>query len=306
MNIARLVPIPLVEPVTSAVLPFRSVMALFDLSWAGATRRPGPGQGRRCRLARRRAAGPQRTATSPGRRTLAAPPGPGRYRPGFRSRPRPAGRGIRRAPPPPPPDPVGGSRPAALATGSWYWRLTRRWFRLAGSHRGRAGLGGQGGWWLRAGEVGAADPDHGEVDDQGEQRDPGGDQEPAAEPGGEGVVVDRCGRRPAGMCRVPGPRGVGGLGVDAVGDDGPGHGAEHRQADGAAGLLAGVEQAGGHPGVGFGDAVQRDPGRGALGLGVWIPATGASSTTAGVSEARTWASPQWETPSGLVAALTRP
>src|SRR5215472_4155931 len=126
-------------------------------------------------------------------------------------------------------------------------------------------VGGRGGGrWLGAGEVGAADPDRGDVDGQGEQRDPGGDQEPAAEPGGEGVAVDRCGRRPARVYRVPGPRGsggVGGLGVDAVGDGGPGDGAEQRQADGAAGLLAGVEQAGGHPGVGFGDAVQRDQGQ---------------------------------------------
>src|SRR5262245_59434515 len=39
-------------------------------------------------------------------------------------------------------------------------------------------VGGRGGWrLLGAGEVGALDPDHGEVDDQGEQRDGGGDQE---------------------------------------------------------------------------------------------------------------------------------
>src|SRR5215472_13607721 len=135
--------------------------------------------------------------------------------------------------------------------------LSLRWCRVGG--RGGFGL-------LGAGEVGAADPDRGEVDDQGEQRDPGGDQEPAAEPGGEGVVVDLCGQRPARVGGVPGPRGsgggAGGLGVDAVGDDGPGDGAQHRQAEGAAGLLAGVEQAGGHPGVGFGDAVQRDQGQG--------------------------------------------
>src|SRR5690348_8995424 len=65
------------------------------------------------------------------------------------------------------------------------------------SHRRVGGCGGFG--WLGGGEVGAADPDHGGVDDQGEQRDPGGDQEPAGEPGGEGVVVDRRGHRPAGM-----------------------------------------------------------------------------------------------------------
>src|SRR6185312_12755448 len=130
--------------------------------------------------------------------------------------------------------------------------LLLRWCRVGGRGGGR---------WLGPGEVGAADPDHGEVDDQGEQRDPGGDQEPAAEPGGEGVVVDRCGQRPARVHRVPGLRGSGGLGVGAVGDDGPGDGAEQRQADGAAELLAGVEQAGGHPGVGFGDAVQRDQGQ---------------------------------------------
>src|SRR5215813_6165173 len=89
----------------------------------------------------------------------------------------------------------------------------------------RGGYCGRGGYWLRgAGEVGAPDPDHGEVDDQGEQRDGGGDQEPAGEPGGEGVVVDHRGQRPAGAGRVPGPRG-GGLGVGAVGDDGPGDGA---------------------------------------------------------------------------------
>jgi hypothetical protein len=45
---------------------------------------------------------------------------------------------------------------------------------------------------VRAGEVGTPDPDHGEVDRQGEQGDSGGDQEPAGEPGGEGVAVDRC------------------------------------------------------------------------------------------------------------------
>ena len=72
---------------------------------------------------------------------------------------------------------------------------------------------------LGAGEVGAADPDRGDVDDQGEQRDPGGDQERAGESGGEGVVVDRRGQRPARVRRVPGPRGDGGLGVDAVADD---------------------------------------------------------------------------------------
>src|SRR5229473_872794 len=131
-----------------------------------------------------------------------------------------------------------------------------------GGHRRLCRVGGRGGFGLLGGgEVGAADPDHGEVDDQGEQRDPGGGQEPAAEPGGEGVVVDRGGLRAARGGRVPGPRGGGGLGVDAVGDDGPGDGAEDRQADGAAELLAGVEQAGGHPGVGFGDAVQRDQGQ---------------------------------------------
>ena len=72
-------------------------------------------------------------------------------------------------------------------------------------------MGGCGGFgWLGAGEVGAADPDQGEVDDQGEQRDPGGGQECAGEPGGEGVVVDRCGQRAARARRVPGPRGVDG------------------------------------------------------------------------------------------------
>src|SRR5215472_2832422 len=136
------------------------------------------------------------------------------------------------------------------------WLLSPRLCRVGG--RGGCRLGG-------AGEVGAADPDRGGVDDQGEQRDGGGGQEPAGEPGGEGVAGDRCGQRPARAGRVPGPRGggggVGGLGVDAVRGDGPGHGAEHRQADGAAELLAGVEQAGGDPGVGFGDAVQRDQGQ---------------------------------------------
>src|SRR5215467_690879 len=127
---------------------------------------------------------------------------------------------------------------------------------------GRSGYCGRGGYWLRgAGEVGAPDPDHGEVDDQGEQRDPGGDQEPAAEPGGQAVVVDGCGQWAAGAGRVPGAGGGGGLGVDGVGGDGPGDGAEQRQADGAADLLTGVEQAGGDAGVGFGDAVQRDQGQ---------------------------------------------
>ena len=96
-------------------------------------------------------------------------------------------------------------------------------------------VGGRGGFGLLgACEVGAADPDRGDVDNQGEQRDPGGDQERAGEPGGEGVVVDRCGERAARVDRVPGLRGGGGLGVGAVGDDGPGDGAEQRQADGAA------------------------------------------------------------------------
>jgi len=47
--------------------------------------------------------------------------------------------------------------------------------------------------WLSAGEVGAADPDHGDVDGQGEQGDPGGDQEAAGEAGGNGMTVDRRG-----------------------------------------------------------------------------------------------------------------
>src|SRR2546429_4853930 len=96
------------------------------------------------------------------------------------------------------------------------WRRVR-WCRVGG----RGGFG-----WLGGGEVGAADPDDGDVDDQGEQRDPGGGQEPAAEPGGEGVVVDRRGQRAARVGRVPGAGGVGGLGAGGVGGDGPGDGAE--------------------------------------------------------------------------------
>src|SRR4029077_12502877 len=42
---------------------------------------------------------------------------------------------------------------------------------------------------------------------------------------------------------------------------GPAAAPERRQAEGAAELLAGVEQAGGDPGVGFGDAVERDQGQ---------------------------------------------
>src|SRR6266704_1579447 len=123
-----------------------------------------------------------------------------------------------------------GSRMYARISRPWSWlicslsgwaRCWRSWLPSLWLCR----VGGRGGGrWLGAGEVGAADPDHGEVDDQGEQRDPGGDQEPAAEPGGEGMVVDRCGQRAARVHRVPGPRGGGGLGVAAVGDDGPGYG----------------------------------------------------------------------------------
>ncbi len=47
-------------------------------------------------------------------------------------------------------------------------------------------------------------------------------------------------------------------------------------------------------------------GSSAFGLRVSITANAASSTTAAVSEARTLASAQWETPLGLVAALIRP
>jgi hypothetical protein len=44
----------------------------------------------------------------------------------------------------------------------------------------------------------------------------------------------------------------------------------------------------------------------ACGLRVSVTANAASSTAAAASEATTLASPQWETPFGLVAALTRP
>ena len=55
-------------------------------------------------------------------------------------------------------------------------------------------LGGHGGHrYLSAGEVGSPDPDHTDVDGQGEQGDPGGNQEPAGEPGGKGMAVDHCG-----------------------------------------------------------------------------------------------------------------
>jgi hypothetical protein len=51
---------------------------------------------------------------------------------------------------------------------------------------------------LGAGEVGAADPDRGDVDDQGEQRDPGGDQERAGQrpcPFPSGLLQPRSGNR---------------------------------------------------------------------------------------------------------------
>jgi DNA-binding CsgD family transcriptional regulator len=48
------------------------------------------------------------------------------------------------------------------------------------------------------------------------------------------------------------------VGAGAVGDHRPGHGAQHRKADGSAYLPAGVEQAGGHPGVRLADAGQGD------------------------------------------------
>jgi hypothetical protein len=55
------------------------------------------------------------------------------------------------------------------------WLLSPRLCRFGG--RGWSRL-------LRAGKVGAPDPDRGDVNGQGEQRDHGGNQEPAAEPGG--------------------------------------------------------------------------------------------------------------------------
>jgi uncharacterized protein with PQ loop repeat len=81
--------------------------------------------------------------------------------------------------------------------------------------------------------------DGGGRDQDNERGDPGGDQEGPVE---------------AGRQRVP----VGGRGAGAVGGHCPGHGAEHREADGSADLTAGVEQAGGYPGVVLGDPGQGD------------------------------------------------
>ena len=78
-------------------------------------------------------------------------------------------------------------------------------------------------------------------------------------PAGQRVMVDRGPRR---LAELDGPRtapGEGG-GAGAVRDDGEGDGAEHRQADRPAHLLAGVAQAGGHPGFGLGDLGHGDHG----------------------------------------------
>ena len=64
-------------------------------------------------------------------------------------------------------------------------------------------------------------------------------------------------------CYGPGPAGGRGLAADAVGDRGPGHRAQGGQSDGAADYLAGIEQAGGQPGVmvaGAGDHLAGDHG----------------------------------------------
>src|SRR5262249_18911019 len=91
--------------------------------------------------------------------------------------------------------------------------LSLRWCRVGG--RGGFGL-------LGAGEVGAADPDHGGVDDQGEQGDGGGGQERAGEPGGEGGGGDRRGQRPARAGGGARPRrGGGGGGAGGGGGGGP-------------------------------------------------------------------------------------
>jgi hypothetical protein len=81
-------------------------------------------------------------------------------------------------------------------------------------------FGGRGGHrLLGAGEVGAPDPDRGDVDGQGEQRDPGGNQEPAGEPGGEGMAVDRYWARSSGKAptRLPGQRDLARPRIDASG-----------------------------------------------------------------------------------------
>jgi len=103
--------------------------------------------------------------------------------------------------------------------------------------------------WFRTGlaEIGTPYPDRYDRDDQAEQHDAGRDQEGAGEASSQGVVVDRGERCLAGPRRVAGPGGggrcAGGLGVEAVGDDGPGDGAEHGQSDRAADLLTCIAQA---------------------------------------------------------------
>src|SRR6266699_4396032 len=100
----------------------------------------------------------------------------------------------------------------------------------------------------------AADPDGGQCDEQGEQRDSRRDQEPSGESGGQGVHGQLgwgCGRLAAGR------DGRGGV-PEVVGRGGPGDRAQRGQPDRAADLLAGVEQAGGDTGVLFGHVVQGD------------------------------------------------
>jgi hypothetical protein len=86
-------------------------------------------------------------------------------------------------------------------------------------------------------QVGAADADGDDRDHQAEQCDPGGDEEGTVETGRQRLLVSG----------LPRGRSGGGVGAGTVGDHRPGHGAQHRQADGSAYLPADVEQAGRYP-----------------------------------------------------------
>ena len=105
---------------------------------------------------------------------------------------------------------------------------------------------------LAAGQVSAADADRRDGRHQEEHRDAGGDQEGPVEAGGQGMLVGR--RHAAGEEAAREPAALRAL----VSDHRPGHAAQHRQADGATHLPAGVEQAGRRPGVRIGDAGQGD------------------------------------------------
>ena len=83
---------------------------------------------------------------------------------------------------------------------------------------------------LAAAQVSAADADRGDRDHQEEQCDPRGDQEGTVEAGGQRVLVSRLPK---------GSAGSGAMGAGVVGDHRPGHGAQHREADGRADLAGG-------------------------------------------------------------------